>query len=45
MFLDDGSTPPVYPSTGQHIINLDIGDVVDVIMINEPGDSFNGDLT
>jgi len=45
VFLDDGSSPPVYPSTGQHIINLDIGDVVDVIMINEPGDSFNGDLT
>ncbi|DBA96798.1 TPA: hypothetical protein ACH3X3_012965 [Trebouxia sp. C0006] len=45
VFLDDGSTPPVYPSTGQHIINLDIGDVVDVIMTNEPGDSFNGDLT
>ena len=45
VFLDDGSSPPVFPSTGQHIINLDIGDVVDVIMVNEPGDSFNGDLT
>ncbi len=45
VFLDDGSGPPQYPSTGQHIISLDIGDVVDVIVINDPANSFNGDLT
>ena len=45
VFLDDGSNPPVYPSTGQHIIQLDIGEVVDIVLINQPANSYNGDLT
>ena len=45
VYLDDGSEVPHFPSTGQHVISLNIGDVVDVIIINEPANFLNGDLT
>ncbi|KAK9828854.1 hypothetical protein WJX72_002416 [[Myrmecia] bisecta] len=45
VFLDDGAVMPQFPSSGQHIIPINIGDVVDVIVVNGPANGLNGDLT
>lgn len=46
IFIDDGSGSVLeMPTTGHHIVELALGEVVDVVLINEPGNSFNGDLT
>ena len=34
---------PVKPSTGLHALEVQLGDVVDIILQNTPSSSFNGD--
>ena len=42
--LDNGSVLDL-PVAGHHVITLALGDIVDLVIINDPSNSFNGDLT
>ena len=33
------------PTAGHHIVEVGLGEVIDVVVINEHGNAFNGDLT
>ena len=44
IYMDSGGRPWELPTAGHHIVQLALGEVVDVVVINEHGNAFNGDL-
>lgn len=44
ILIDNGGELQL-PTAGHHIIPLALGEVIDIVVINEPAASFNGDLT
>ncbi|KAL3136665.1 hypothetical protein ABBQ38_005906 [Trebouxia sp. C0009 RCD-2024] len=45
VLLDSSGTVLELPSAGQHVISISLGEVIDVVVVNKPANSYNGDLT
>lgn len=44
ILIDNGAVLGM-PTAGHHIVEISLGEVIDVVVINEHGNAFNGDLT
>ena len=45
VLLDTNSSVLEFPTAGHHVISISLGEVIDIVVVNEPADSYNGDLT
>ena len=45
VLLDSDSSVLEFPTAGHHVISTSLGEIIDIIVINESADSYNGDLT
>ena len=45
VLLDNDGTVLDVPMAGQHVISISLGEVIDIVIVNKPANSYNGDLT
>ena len=45
VLLDTDGSVLEFPTAGHHVINVSLGEVIDIVVINSPANSYNGDLT
>ena len=41
--FDAEDTPPLEPSEGLNVLSISMGDVIDIVIQNNPANAFNGD--